>query len=91
VIAEELDRVLGRPINARSIDVLLAGGDLALSAASHIAAGEVKVTAAMLAKPVGLGFLDGIPGRDDDALKIAVVTGIICGFHPDRLVRKRAA
>jgi hypothetical protein len=91
VIADEFERVLGHHVGAQPLDHLLASGDLDLSAASHIAAGEVKVTAAVLEKPLGLGFLDGVPGRDDDVLKTSVLAGIVCGYHGDRLIKPRAA
>jgi len=89
VVADELERVLGRNVGARPIDYLLAGSQLGLSAASHITSGAVKVTDAVLALPLGLGFLDGVPGRDDDVLKTAVLAGIVAGFHGDSLTPAR--
>jgi hypothetical protein len=63
------------------IDALLATNTLSLQAALHVAAGEVKVSGAVLQKPLGLGFLDGAPGPDDDVLRAAVLVGIVVGFH----------
>jgi hypothetical protein len=53
VIGEQFDVLLGRVVNTRPIDHLLAGGDLALAAAMHIH--KVRLTAAVLEK-YGLGF-----------------------------------
>lgn len=89
VIAEQLDRVLGRNINAQRLDGVLVT-DLGLTAALHIAGGEVKVVAGVLAKPIGLGFLDGTPGRDDDVLRNAVLAGIVIGFHGVPVVPRRS-
>ena len=83
IIGDQLDAMLGRPVNTRPIDHLLASGDLALAAAMHIA--KVRVTAAVLEK-YGLGFLDGTAGRDSDVLRTAVLTGIVAGFDAGRLI-----
>jgi hypothetical protein len=83
IIGDQLDVMLGRPVNTRPIDHLLASGDLALAAAMHIA--KVRVTAAVLEK-YGLGFLDGTAGRDSDVLRTAVLTGIVAGFDANRLI-----
>jgi hypothetical protein len=80
VIAEELDRVLGGQIGAEAIDGLL-GSDLALTSALHVAAEEVKVSDVVLQKPLGLGFLDGGPGRDDDVLRLAFLVGVVASYH----------
>ena len=84
-ISEQLDDVLKRQTNARVIDHLLASDDLALSAAIYINSGSVKITDTVLSRGIGLGFLDGLPGKDDDVLKTCVLAGIVAGFHPGRL------
>jgi hypothetical protein len=89
VIADEFDRAVGRHIGAQSLDHLLASGDLDQLAAGHINGGEVKIAAAVLEKPLALGFLNGVPGHDDDILKAAVMAGVACAFHGDRLTAPR--
>jgi hypothetical protein len=90
IIAEELDRVLGRQVGAEAIDVLL-GSDLPLTSALHVGAGEIKVADAVLQKPLGLGFLDGAPGRDDDALRLAFLTGVVASYHGIPVGPRRAS
>ena len=83
IIGDQLDVLLGRPVNTRPIDHLLASSDLALAAAMHIT--KLRVTASVMEK-YGLGFLDGTAGRDSDVLRTAVLTGIVAGFDANRLI-----
>jgi hypothetical protein len=83
IIGEQFEVLLGRVVNTRPIDHLLAGGDLALAAAMHIH--KVRVTAAVLEK-YGMGFLDGTAGRDSDVLRTAVLVGIVAAFDANRLI-----
>jgi hypothetical protein len=77
VVSDQLDRILGRNVGVERIDSLLATNTLALQAALHIGAGAVSVAAAVLSKPLPLGFLDGAPGNDDDILRQCVLAGIV--------------
>ena len=86
VISDQFDAVLGRAVNARLIDHLLTGGDLALSVALHVGANQVRVTNTVLNK-FGLGFLD--TNREDDVLHTAFLIGVEANFHGDRLVSSR--
>ena len=61
--------------------MVLLGGDLALTCALHVAADEVKVSDTVLQKPLGLGFLDGAPGRDDDVFRLAFLVAVVAAYH----------
>jgi hypothetical protein len=77
VVSDQLDRILGRNVGVERIDSLLATNTLALQAALYIGAGAMSVAAAVLSKPLPLGFLDGAPGNDDDILRQCVLAGIV--------------
>ena len=83
IIGDQLDVLLGRPVNTRPIDHLLTSGELVLAAAMHIP--KLRVTAAVREK-YGLGFLDGTAGRDSDVLRTATLAGLVAGFDANRLI-----
>jgi hypothetical protein len=93
VLASELRR-LGYHI-ADEIDALAAEDDevLALSAATHIGSGRVKITAQALASaehhPLG-GILDATT-HDDDPLRTAALIGVALALDEGRSLKARAA
>jgi hypothetical protein len=92
-LAEEVWR-LGYPATAIDAAAVKNEGMLALSAAVHIGAGRVKITAEALAKaehhPFG-DILDATAGDEDDPLRAAVLIGVSLALDEGESLKVRVA
>jgi hypothetical protein len=83
-LAAELGRLGQR---AQIVDALAKDEMLGVSAAAHIGAGRVRITAKALARgeghPLG-GLLDATTGENNDPLRVAALIGIAIGLDTGR-------
>lgn len=91
-VAAELER-LGYHQGIQVIDHIASDDMLPVSAAGHIGAGRVKLSAVAKDRTgsLPLGLLEGARGDDGDAVRLAGLVAVAAAFDPGRNVTRRAA
>jgi hypothetical protein len=80
-LAAELARL---NCHAQPVELIAKDPVLALSAAGHIASGQVQLCASVIEKPYPLSFVHGSGAQDDDPLRLSFLIGCAVGLDAGR-------